>query len=302
MTIAIIGTNGFLSTTIAKYALERGWQINVYGLDKPQQHSYTSFCSVDLTRDSIDALQLYQNDMVIYTVGAGIQSNLNEAADIIYMLNVMVPIRICKVLQSCSYKGIFVTFGSYFELGETYLRSPATELDVINAISSAPTDYVLSKRMLTRFISSYKHDFRHWHFILPTIYGPGENSQRLIPYVINAIIQKRALCFTNGEQVRQYLFVGDVPKVLECAYERSLASGIYNIAGNDIYTVREIVKMIHDYFGIQLRDECFGSAIRSDVGMKYLVLDGMKLDSVIGKRMVCKLNDTIKLYSNGFEK
>lgn len=302
MKIAIIGTNGFLSTTIAKYALEKGWQINMYGLDKPHQHSYTSFYSVDLAKDSIDALHLCQNDMVIYAVGAGIQSNLNEAADIIYMLNVMAPIRICKVLQSCNYKGIFVTFGSYFELGETHLKLPATELDVINTMSSAPTDYVLSKRMLTRFVSSYKHDFRHWHFILPTIYGPGENSQRLIPYTIDAIIQKKSLLFTNGEQVRQYLFVGDVPKVLECAYERSLSSGIYNIAADDIYTVREIVKMIHDYLGIQLRDDCFGSAIRSDVGMKYLVLDGIKLDNAIGRRMLCTLNDTIKLYSNGFEK
>ena len=43
MKIAIIGTNGFLSATIAKYAIERGWSLDMYGLDKPIHHTYCHF-------------------------------------------------------------------------------------------------------------------------------------------------------------------------------------------------------------------------------------------------------------------
>ena len=43
--------------------------------------------------------------------------------------------------------------------------------------------------MLTRFVSAYAHEFIHWHFIIPTIYGPGENVKRLIPYTIQSILK-----------------------------------------------------------------------------------------------------------------
>lgn len=38
MKISILGTNGFLSTAIAKYANEAGWYLDMYGLDEPTAH------------------------------------------------------------------------------------------------------------------------------------------------------------------------------------------------------------------------------------------------------------------------
>lgn len=281
MKIAIIGTNGFLSTSIAKYAIEKDWSIDMYGLDRPTQHSYTHFYPIDLMQGDIDVEELCKSEIIIYAVGAGIQSNLNEGSGLIYALNVNAPVRICNALKQADYKGVFVTFGSYFELGEADLHRPATEDDIINAGAPAPTDYVVSKRMLTRFVTSYKHEFKHWHFILPTIYGPGENSHRLIPYTINAIKNNEELHFTSGEQVRQYLSVGDVANVLDTAYAKSLPSGIYNIAGSEEFTVRVLVERIHAHFNKQVPDGCFGSIERSDTGMNYLSLDGQKLHNAI---------------------
>lgn len=277
MKIAIIGTNGFLSTTIAKYAIKKGWVLDMYGLDKPTQHSYTQFYPIDLIHGDIDVDKLRQVNIIVYAVGAGIQSNLNEGANLIYALNVDAPVRICNALKQADYKGVFVTFGSYFELGETDLKRPATEEDIINATTTAPTDYVVSKRMLTRFVTSYKHEFIHWHFILPTIYGQGENPKRLIPYTINAIRKGEELHYTNGEQVRQYLLVDEVPNLLGKAYSASISSGIYNVSGSEILTVREIVEKIHASYNKPVKEESFGNITRSDTTMAYLALDGQKL-------------------------
>lgn len=296
MKIAIIGTNGFLSTSIAKYAIENDWSIDMYGLDRPTQHSYTHFYPIDLMQRDIDVEELCKSDMIIYAVGAGIQSNLNENADLIYVLNVNAPVRICNALKQADYKGVFVTFGSYFELGETDLQCPATEDDIINASALAPTDYVVSKRMLTRFVTSYKHDFRHWHFILPTIYGPGENPHRLIPYTINAIKNNEELHFTSGEQVRQYLYVGEVARALENAYVNSLPSGVYNIEGSEILSVRDLVRIIHNSFNKQMNEDCFGEVQRSDTSMKYLALDGKKLSSAINWKPNTSLREEISKY------
>ena len=296
MKIVIIGTNGFLSASIAKYAIERGWSLDMYGLDKPIHHTYTHFYPLDIMQGDIDVEELCKSEIIIYVVGAGIQSNLNESADLIYALNVNAPVRICNALKQADYKGVFVTFGSYFELGETYIQRPATEDDVINAKSAAPTDYVVSKRMLTRFVTSYKHDFTHWHFILPTIYGPGENPKRLIPYTINAIKNGEELHFTNGEQVRQYLYVGEVARLLEKAYLFFLPSGVYNIEGNEILSVRDLVRIIHESFNKQIKEDCFGDITRSDTNMKYLVLDGKSMHDAIQWKSNTLLSDVIEKY------
>lgn len=296
MKIAIIGTNGFLSTAIAKYAMEKGWTLDMYGLDKPTQHSCAQFYPIDLVSGVLNVDKLCDADIIVYAVGAGIQSNLNESADLIYALNVNAPVRICNALKRADYKGVFITFGSYFELGETELIIPAKEDDIIYAIAPAPTDYVVSKRMLTRFVSSYKHEYTHWHFILPTIYGPGENPKRLIPYTINAIRNDEELHFTSGEQVRQYLYVGDVAVAIEKAHDSQLVSGVYNLAGKETLSVRQLVLQILRVMDMEIPDECFGSASRTDVSMKSLVLDGHKIKNQIGFEPKTRISQIIDKY------
>ena len=43
MNVTILGTNGFLSRAIALYCNEKGYPIEMYGLDEPKGHEYHSF-------------------------------------------------------------------------------------------------------------------------------------------------------------------------------------------------------------------------------------------------------------------
>ena len=296
MKISVLGTNGFLSSAIGKYANEHGWHLDMYGLVAPDSVHYDKFFEINLMDRDLDCAMMLDSDIIVYAIGAGIQSNLKEGADLVYALNVTAPVNICNKLKSLDYKGAFVTFGSYFELGESDLKHPATEEDIIRASAPAPTDYVISKRMLTRFATSYKHEFTHWHFILPTIYGPGENPKRLIPYTINAIRNNEDLHFTSGEQVRQYLYMGDVAELLDTAYSKSLASGIYNIAGHETMSVQEIVMTIHKSFKKTIVKGCFGELQRSDTSMKYLVLEGQKLYDAMQWKSNTLLGEIIEKY------
>ena len=187
MKVTILGTNGFLSRAIAVYCNEKGYPVNMYGLDEPTGHSYDSFHKVNLMTEELDYNDLIKSDIIVYAIGAGIQSNLKEGNDLIYNLNVTAPVKICNALKTAGYKGCFITFGSVFEMGETREERFFTETDVLTSVCPAPNDYTVSKRMLSRFVDSYKHDFTHWHFFIPTIYGEKENPLRLIPYTINAI-------------------------------------------------------------------------------------------------------------------
>lgn len=296
MKISILGTNGFLSTAIAQYANEARWNLDMYGLDEPRSHKYDNFYKVNLMDTALDCSGLLASEIIIYAIGAGIQSNLKEGNDLIYNLNVTVPVRICNALKAAGYQGKFITFGSVFEMGETTEERFFTEEDIQTSLAVAPNDYTVSKRMLTRFISSYKHEFTHWHFIIPTIYGESENPKRLIPYTINAIKNGEELHFTAGDQTRQYIHVSEVPRMIDMAYKKNIPSGIYNIQGKETITTLEIVTLIHKVLGKQVAEGCFGSAQRADVGMKYLALDGRKLKSLTGFEATVRLEEVIKHY------
>lgn len=296
MKVTILGTNGFLSRAIALYCNEKHYSLNMYGLNEPVGHEYDTFRKVNLMTEDLNDKDIIQSDIIVYAIGAGIQSNLKEGNDLIYNLNVNAPIKICNSLKAVGYKGSFITFGSVFEMGETKEERYFSETDVLTSISPAPNDYTVSKRMLTRFVDSYKHEFTHWHFLIPTIYGETENPLRLIPYTINAIRNNEPLHFTAGDQIRQYIYVGEVPVMIDLAYNKHLPSGIYNIQGKDTLTVREIVTIIHQYFGKNVPQDCFGSAQRADVGMKYLALDGTKLRNAIGFEAKISLTDVIDKY------
>lgn len=296
MKYSILGTNGFLSTAIAKFCNEKEYKLDMYGLDEPKGHQYSNFYKVNLMDAELDYASLLNSDIIIYAIGAGIQANLKEGFNLIYNLNVTAPVTICNRLKELGYKGVFVTFGSVFEIGETKQEKYFTEDDILTSTYQAPNDYAISKRMLSQYVASYKHDFTHWHFYIPTIYGVGENPQRLIPYVINAIRNGDELHFTAGDQIRQYIHVSEVPRMLSLALEKSLPSGLYNIEGKETLTVKEIVSLIHHAMNKELPEGCFGCVQRADAGMKYLALDGKKLREATGFISKIQIIDTINEY------
>lgn len=296
MKVSIIGSNGFLSVAVAKFCNQNKWDVDMYGLNEPIGHKYNDFYRINLLKDSVDYENLIKSDIIVYASGAGIQSNLKENSYLIYALNVTVPVNMCNHLKANNFNGILVTFGSVFEMGQTKEFRAFEENDILISTCEASNDYTVSKRMLSRFINGYKHEFVHWHMYIPTIYGETESPHRLIPYTINAIKNGEKLSFTSGDQVRQYIYVGEVPMILAKAYKAKLPSGIYNIGGTETLSVKEIVSLIHDELGCKVPDGCFGTAERKDVGMKYLVLDGLKLYSAIDYQPHILIKDIIKKY------
>ncbi len=295
MKVTLIGSNGLLSDSVGKYCNNMNFDLSVLGLNAPEKHYFTTFEQINLITNQPDYRKMLTSDVVIYAVGAGVQSNLNEDVELIYNLNVFVPVRICNELNKLNYNGTFITFGSYFEIGENIEEKKFSELELANSTRNVPNDYCVSKRMLTRFSISKKFKFNYIHSILPNIYGEYESSHRLIPYTIKAIKNGELLNFTSGNQVRQYLYIDDVPPILFALVTKKV-SGVYNLSGNETYTVRQIVKKIFEFYNIEFNEKIFGSAQRVDVGMINLQIDGTKLHKELPDFEYSKFSECIKRY------
>jgi nucleoside-diphosphate-sugar epimerase len=295
MRVTLIGANGLLADSVGRYCNLHNHELTVWGLDKPSNHAYSSFVSVNLISGSPDYLTLKYSDVIIYAVGAGIQSNLNESSDLIYNLNLYTPIRICNELDKINYEGTFITFGSYFEIGENFEDIKFNEQELANSQRNVPNDYCVSKRMLTRFVNSKRHKYKHVHAVLPTIYGENESAHRLIPYTVKALKNGDELMFTSGNQVRQYLYIDDVPQILFSLIKVDV-TGVFNLPGNETFTVKELVRKIFDFYGKDYTDEIFGSVQRADVGMVNLQMSGLKLEEAVPNFPYSSFNECLKRY------
>ncbi len=75
------------------------------------------------------------------------------------------------------------------------------------------------------------------------LYGPGEDPRRLVPFVIESLLQNQITRTTHGNQVLDYMYVEDVAS----AFVKLLGSdlkGAINIASGNPVKLAEIVKFI----------------------------------------------------------
>lgn len=296
MTISIIGANGLLATEIGVFCEKNSISVKTFGRRAPERYTCSEFYKTDLTVDQLKIKNVLDSEIIFYTTGAGIQSNLNDPVISIYHLNAFTPIEICKELSKSGYKGTFVTFGSCFEIGNNNKSIRFSENDVAKSVLEVPNDYCVSKRLLTRYVSSsLKSSFKHLHIILPTIYGEKEALHRLIPYAVSSIKKSEPMQFTRGLQIRQYLYAGDIPKIIFDLVHMG-KEGILNISGTETYTVREIVEMIYSFYGRKTSDDLFGKAERADVGMLDLQIDDSQLKKILPNIKYTKFIDSLKMY------
>jgi len=273
MIVSIIGTNGLLANEFGLYCNKHNYSLLSYGRRIPKLHKFDEFIFLDLEKEKVNLDKISQSDVIIYTAGAGIQSNIKNSFESINNLNANIPIDICNKLNNIQFKGVLITFGSCFEIGKNTANIQFTENQVCNSNLDVPNEYCISKRLLSRFVNSFNPSYKHLHFILPTIYGEREAAHRLIPYMVNSIKNKENMQFTSGTQIRQYLYSGDVPEIV-FKLMPLVNKGIYNLSGVETLSVREIVEKVYKFYNLKINEELFGKAEREDSGMQNLQLDG----------------------------
>src|SRR5687768_7674804 len=107
--------------------------------------------------------------------------------------------------------------------------------------------YSASKAGSDHFVSAFYHSFG-----LPAIisrcsnnYGPFHFPEKLIPLMINNIIQKKPLpVYGKGENIRDWLFVEDHAKAIESIFHKGKAGEVYNIGGNNEWKNLDLILLL----------------------------------------------------------
>lgn len=292
MKIVIIGANGMLSKALTKYFFDQpNTIVDVYGLEAPNGYECTNFHKVNLLTDKLDYSQLMLADVILYASGAGVQAALKTDSSLMYALNVHVPIEMTLQLKKQGYSGIFISFGSYMEIGLNEEDGRAfTEEEVVCSTLPVTNDYGLSKRLYSRYMMDYTADYTFYHFILPNMFSEDDlkPGTRLVPYVLKYLQDYTAgkptepQMYSSGTQTRQYITLEEVMMVLSKAIEKNIPSGIYCIGGGEFFSIRNLIERLYSLYGVPCKDEYFGKSVRRDGDIKSLRIDGHKLKTAIG--------------------
>ena len=305
MKIAIIGANGMLSVALTKQFMAEGHRVDVFGLDAPLGYDCTNFypCNL-LNKDGLDYDILMQSDMIIYASGAGVQAALSTPSSLMYALNVNAPIEITLQLKMREYKGIYVSFGSYMEIGLNDEDGRAfTEEEVICSSLPVTNDYALSKRLYGRYMRDFSADFTFYHFILPNMFSEADlkPGTRLVPYTLQYLQDYSAgknpaePRFSAGLQTRQFITLEEMILTVDKAICKKVPSGIYNIGGGEFLSIRNLIERLFEIYEVPCKDEFFGQEVRRDGDIKSLCIDGSKLMNELGYLPNSKIEDIFKV-------
>ena len=107
--------------------------------------------------------------------------------------------------------------------------------------------YSASKAASDHFVRAYHHTYG-----LPVLttncsnnYGPYHFPEKLIPLMILSALRGGPLpVYGDGQQVRDWLYVGDHCRAIERVLERGVPGGVYNVGGHNERTNLEVVETI----------------------------------------------------------
>ncbi|SNR69898.1 NAD-dependent epimerase/dehydratase family protein [Hymenobacter mucosus] len=284
MKISIIGSNSLLASyIIEQLCKDDAHYIRLFGKEAPSnKKANIAFEYFRYPENGFDLSSLLDQDVVIYCAATGVQANKAFDVSLIYEINAFLPIRIINYLSEKKFSGKWISFGSYFEIGDNEHVHAFNESEIVNSERKIPNHYCSSKRLLTKFISNSLYSVKAFHLILPTIYGNKENDSRLIPYIVEALSKGKPVQLSKGLQVRQYLHCKDVVSLVQLLASNDYPQSIYNVANEPPIQIAELIHYIYALFN-DSANSALGTLSTRDEGMKYLALNTEKVGKHISQ-------------------
>ncbi len=252
--ILILGSSGFIGAVLLRTLLK--YREDVYGtvfhtpawrLDGlPAKNILQADLLVDVNLD--DLLAQTDPKTVFNCVAYGAYS-FETQSDLIYQTNFNLT---TKILKRLSKKGIaaYVHAGSSSEYGDKASGPSETLLPEPNS------DYAVSKVASANAIHYYgkKKQLPCANLRLYSVYGPYEDSSRLVPVVVKTGLEGKYPDFVNPDISRDFIYIDDVCEAfLDTALnlKRAQYGDSFNIGSGVKTTIADVAKVSGDLFQIK---------------------------------------------------
>jgi len=284
MKIIITGASGFLGSQLLNRLTTAGLSV------------------LPITRHTIDPLNKmlsYGPDVVIHCAWKG-GNSYADVNSITQFANVHDGIELIETLRQLPNKPKFIGFGTFAEYGN--ITNMAIETDYERPTSM----YGLSKFTFKNYSKSLCELYGiDWVWIRPCyVYGPGDVSTRLIPTVINKIINGEAVSLDSCDKLIDYLYIDDFVNYMYSLITQS-NNGIYNICSGRQYKLKEVILKIGELLNAKERLS-FGKINSRELSSTIMCGSNVKISQISTPITLTKLDTglqkTINYYIQQHEK
>ena len=231
--VIIIGGAGFLGSHIAQYLSGADGVELSYADVVPNPDLEASYLPVDLLEPS-SMTELGSFDVVVNCTG-----QVTQPFNLCYRLNTEGTQNLLGGLRGMPVRVIHVSttavYGSADHCDESSPLNPETNYATVKAVAEFQLQNGLDPNKLAILR-------------LSNLYGPGQQ-KGIAAYLLRSNGSDRQLHFNNdGNLVRSFLHVRDAARVISRCVITSTLSGIYNVKGDDTYTVKGLIEAFEREF------------------------------------------------------
>jgi nucleoside-diphosphate-sugar epimerase len=253
--LAVTGTTGFLGRHLAAAALARGHEVRA--LVRPGRAAPEGAEGVagDLADVGALARLVAGADVLFHLAALGVQSRDRDWGRLVEV-NVARPLALVDAAARAEV-GLMVAAGTVLEYrGHGRLPDAPAPLPAICG-EDAPADpldpYGATKAAGGALLRAraVEAGLPCWYLRLATMYGPGDDAQKLLPSAIAAARAGRPFETSGGEQVREWLHVEDAVEALLAAATAPPRAGaeVVNVGTGQGVALREVVGRVFDLAG-----------------------------------------------------
>ena len=266
--VVVTGATGFIGRWVRRLLNGEGADLWVVARSEQGVNDFSKTNSLrtkvvigDLSKPGVfeRLLTEIQPDITFNLTGYGV-SRFEKDESMAWKINAELVEEIALTISEqfeSEWKGLrLVHVGSGFEYGSN--RDEITE----DTEPKPNTTYGMSKLTGTKNIQEIcsATGLRAVTARLFTVYGPGENEERLLPTILKAAKMGGDIKLTKGEQERDFTYVKDVAiGLLKLGQVSDIPGNIVNLAMGKLTSVRDFVECARDLLDIEPSRFLFGS-------------------------------------------
>lgn len=152
--------------------------------------------------------------------------------------NIILPLRILAKAVSVGCKTFITT--------DTFFGKPKNNYSHMLTYTKTKNDFIW---WVIQYIKRH-HDLSVVNLRLEHVYGPGDGPKKFVTILINSLKKNEPFNLTNGEQMRDFIFVDDVIDAYLCVLKnrRKLPQGLteFEVGSGEVVSLRKFVNIVKE--------------------------------------------------------
>ncbi|MDA7442160.1 GDP-mannose 4,6-dehydratase [Candidatus Pelagibacter ubique] len=265
--ILIIGSNSFAGSNFTDYLLDKNFKVYGVSRSKEIKKEYLSYkknkklknfkffrINLNLRKDIYRLIQIVKNQKIQYIANFAAQGMVAESwikPEDWYFTNVVSNSILIKELSKLKIK-------KYLNFSTPEVYGNTSSLMKESNIFAPTTPYAISRSAQDFNLLAH---FKTFNFPVTftraaNIYGPYQQSYRIIPKIIISILtNKKIPIHGKGDTLRSFIYMQDVSRVLyKILLDKKNLGQTFHISTNKFINILELTKLINKLMGVKYKN------------------------------------------------